>query len=230
MYAKFFKRFFDVFLSLMAIVVLSPILLILIIVGAIAMRGNPFFVQPRPGKISKKTGKEKIFKLIKFRTMDNRKDKEGNLLPDDVRLNKYGRILRSTSLDELPELFNIFVGDMSIVGPRPLLVEYLPYYTEAERKRHTVRPGLTGLAQIEGRNYQPWNERFKYDLYYTQNCSFLLDLKIIFKSVYVVVARKNVADRASIYTDENGERYVLKNGTKYPYPKPLNEERSFLMK
>lgn len=151
MYVKFFKRFFDFIFSLIAVVVLSPVLLALIIVGAVAMRGNPFFVQPRPGKKGK-DGQEKIFKLVKFRTMDNRKDKDGNLLPDDVRLNKYGKIMRITSLDELPELFNILKGDMSIVGPRPLLVSYLPWYTEEEHHRHDVRPGLTGLAQVNGRN------------------------------------------------------------------------------
>ena len=156
MYAKFFKRFLDFVLSLIALIVLSPILLILTVVGAIAMRGNPFFTQLRPGKIDPKTGREKIFLLIKFRTMSNKKDKDGKLLSDELRLNKYGRILRSTSLDELPELWNILKGDMSIVGPRPLLVEYLPYYTEEERHRHDVRPGLTGLAQVNGRNAISW--------------------------------------------------------------------------
>ena len=164
MYAKFFKRFFDFSLSLIALVVLSPILLILTVVGAIAMGGNPFFTQLRPGKIDKKTGKEKIFKLVKFRTMSNKKDKDGNLLPDAERLNKYGRILRATSLDELPELWNILKGDMAIVGPRPLAVQYLPYYNETERKRHTVLPGLTGWAQVNGRNAVNWPERFAFDV------------------------------------------------------------------
>ena len=160
MYAKFFKRVFDFTLSLFALIVLSPILLILTIIGTIAMKGNPFFTQLRPGKICKKTGQEKIFKLVKFRTMSNAKDKDGNLLPDDIRLNKYGRFLRSTSLDELPELWNILKGDMSIVGPRPLAVQYLPFYTEEESKRHSVRPGLTGLAQVSGRNSLKWEEKF----------------------------------------------------------------------
>ncbi len=182
MYAKFFKRFFDFTLSLFALSVLSPLLLVLIIVGAIAMGGNPFFVQKRPGKRGK-NGEEKIFNLIKFRTMSNKKDSEGNLLPDSVRLNKYGRILRSTSLDELPELFNILVGHMSIVGPRPLLVEYLPWYTEEERHRHDVRPGLTGYAQVNGRNMVSWDKRFELDLNYIRNISLLGDIKIILLTV-----------------------------------------------
>ena len=192
MYSNFLKRFFDFFISLIALLLLSPILLILIIVGAIAMRGNPFFTQLRPGKINKKTGKEKIFKLIKFRTMSNAKDKNGNLLPDDKRLNKYGRFLRSTSLDELPELINIFVGHMAIVGPRPLLVEYLPYYTEEERHRHDVRPGLTGWAQVNGRNVTAWDDRLKQDVYYVQNLSALLDIKIIFMTVGKVFKRSDI--------------------------------------
>ena len=192
MYAKFFKRVLDFSLSLLALIVLSPILLILMIVGAIAMGGNPFFTQLRPGKIDKRTGKEKIFRLIKFRTMSNKKDAEGNLLPDAVRLNKYGRILRSTSLDELPELLNIIKGDMSIVGPRPLLVEYLPYYSEIERHRHSVRPGLTGLAQVNGRNAITWENIFALDLEYVNNLSFSTDLKILFLTVYKVLKRSDI--------------------------------------
>lgn len=193
MYAKFFKRMIDFILSLIALVVLSPILLILIIIGAIAMRGNPFFTQQRPGKINKKTGKEKIFKLVKFRTMSNAKDKEGNLLPDDVRLNKYGRILRSTSLDELPELWNILKGDMSIVGPRPLLVEYLPYYTDEERLRHTVRPGLTGWAQVNGRNNLDWDIRLSFDVEYVSRITLKMDIKIIFLTVKKVLSRSDIS-------------------------------------
>ena len=193
MYAHFFKRLIDFFLSLCAILVLSPILLILTVIGAIAMRGNPFFTQLRPGKIDKKTGKERIFKLVKFRTMSNARDKDGNLLPDDVRLNKYGRFLRSTSLDELPELFNILVGQMAVVGPRPLLPEYLPYYTEEERHRHDVRPGLTGWAQVNGRNnIGSWEERFRYDLEYVEKCSLFFDIKILFLTVLKVVKRSDV--------------------------------------
>lgn len=193
MYAKCFKRVLDFTLSLIALIVLSPVLLILAIAGAIAMGGNPFFTQVRPGKIDKKTGKEKIFKLVKFRTMSNKKDKDGNLLPDDVRLNKYGRILRSTSLDELPELWNIVKGDMSIVGPRPLLVNYLSYYTAEERHRHDVCPGLTGWAQVNGRNaINSWEERFNYDLEYVNHVSFLMDIKILFLTVYKVFKRSDI--------------------------------------
>lgn len=193
MYAIFFKRFFDFTLSLIAIIVLSPVLLILTIIGAIAMGGNPFFTQERPGRIDKKTGKERIFKMVKFRTMSNARDKDGNLLPDDVRLNAYGRFLRSTSLDELPELFNILIGDMSIVGPRPLLVKYLPYYTKEERHRHDVRPGLTGLAQVNGRNHLSWNERFAMDIQYARNITFFGDIAIIFKTIVNVLKRKDIA-------------------------------------
>lgn len=176
----------DFVLSLLALIVLSPILLILMIVGAIALGGNPFFTQLRPGK------DERIFKLIKFRSMSNKKDAQGNLLPDDVRLNKYGRILRSTSLDELPELINILKGDMSIVGPRPLLVEYLPYYTEHERHRHDLRPGLTGWAQINGRNATGWDERLQQDVDYVERCSFFFDCKIIWLTVAKVIKRSDV--------------------------------------
>ncbi len=192
MYAKFIKRVLDFALSLIAVLVLSPVLLILTVIGAFAMRGNPFFVQPRPGKI-RKNGKEKIFKLIKFRTMSNKRDSQGKLLPDDLRLSKYGRILRSTSLDELPELFNILAGDMSIVGPRPLLCEYLPYYTEAERVRHTVRPGLTGWAQVNGRNnVSSWEARFAYDIEYVEKCSLFFDIRILFLTVLKVIKRSDI--------------------------------------
>ncbi len=192
MYAKFFTRLFDFLLSLIAILILSPILLILTIVGAIAMKGNPFFTQLRPGKINKKTGKEKIFKLIKFRSMSNAKDENGKLLPPDKRLNKYGKILRSTSLDELPELFNILIGDMSIIGPRPLLPEYLPYYTEQERHRHDVRPGLTGWAQVNGRNAISWDQKFAYDVEYVSKITFFKDVKIVFLTIYKVFKRADI--------------------------------------
>ncbi|MBQ4120183.1 MAG: sugar transferase [Clostridia bacterium] len=187
MYAKFFKRIIDFCLSLFALIVLSPVLIVLIVLGAIGMKGNPFFTQLRPGK------NEKIFKLIKFRTMTNAKDRDGNLLPDEKRLTKYGKFLRSTSLDELPELLNILKGDMAIVGPRPLLVEYLPYYTEEEKHRHDVRPGLTGLAQVNGRNaIASWEERFEYDLEYIKNCSLKLDISILFKTVYKVIKKSDI--------------------------------------
>lgn len=196
MYAKFFKRLIDFTLSLIALIVLFPLLLVLTIVGAIAMKGNPFFVQPRPGKKGK-DGKEKIFKLIKFRTMSNAKDKDGCLLPDEVRLNKYGRFLRSTSLDELPELLNIVVGDLAICGPRPLAVQYLPYFTDEERKRHSVRPGLTGLAQVNGRNGLNWEEKFGYDLEYVEKITFVNDVKIICKTIRTVLVRENIGVRGS---------------------------------
>ncbi len=202
MYAKCFKRVIDFTLSLIALIVLSPVLLILIVVGAIAMGGNPFFTQLRPGKIDKKTGKEKIFKLVKFRTMSNKKDKDGNLLPDDVRLNKYGKILRSTSLDELPEFINILKGDMSIVGPRPLLVKYLPLYNKEQKRRHEVRPGLTGLAQINGRNAISWEERFSFDVAYVDNITFLGDIKIIFGTVAAVFKRSGISSETSATMEE----------------------------
>lgn len=192
MYAKFFKRVIDFMLSLIALIVLSPILLILMIIGAIAMHGNPFFTQPRPGKKGK-DGKEKIFKLIKFRTMSNAKDKDGNLLPDNVRLNKYGKFLRSTSLDELPELVNILKGDMAVVGPRPLLVSYLPYYTDEERHRHDVRPGLTGLAQVNGRNFIDWDHRLAFDVQYVKTITFIGDLSIILQTALKFVKKEDVA-------------------------------------
>lgn len=205
LYKPFFKRFYDFVLSLIAIVVLSPLLLILTIVGAIAMRGNPFFTQLRPGK-KDKNGNEKIFRLIKFRTMSNKKDADGNLLPDAQRLNKYGKFLRKSSLDELGELLNILKGDMSIVGPRPLLVKYLPWYTETERHRHDVRPGLTGWAQVNGRNFISWEETFALDLYYVSKVSFLLDIKIIFFTIKKVVRRADITDATQGVNDSSGKK------------------------
>ena len=202
MYAKCFKRVMDFTLSLIALIILFPVLLILTVIGAIAMRGNPFFTQLRPGKISKKTGKEKVFKLVKFRTMSNKRDKEGNLLPDDVRLNKYGKFLRSTSLDELPELLNILVGDMSIVGPRPLLVKYLPLYSEEQRHRHDVRPGLTGYAQVHGRNTVTWEAKFEMDVAYVRNITFIGDVKIIFGTVGAVLKRDGITSETSVTMEE----------------------------
>ena len=188
MYAKCFKRILDVVISLCAILVLSPVLLILTVLGAVKMKGNPFFTQLRPGK------NEKSFKLIKFRTMTCETDAQGNLLPDAQRLTAYGKMLRSTSLDELPELFNILTGDMSLVGPRPLLVEYLPYYNASEKRRHDVRPGLTGWAQVNGRNSVVWEKRFALDVYYVDNVSFNLDVKIFFMTIQKVFSRSDVAE------------------------------------
>ena len=211
MYANFFKRVMDFTLSLIALTVLSPILLILAIIGAIAMKGNPFFVQPRPGKKGK-DGKEKIFKLIKFRTMSNQKDKNGNLLPDDVRLNKYGKFLRSTSLDELPELLNILKGDMAIVGPRPQLVRDMVFMTPAQRNRHNVRPGLTGLAQVSGRNNISWEQKFAYDLQYIEGrISFFGDLKIIFRTIGKVLKRSDTV-REGTSSDMDLGDWLLKQG------------------
>ena len=188
MYAKCLKRVLDFLLSLVALLILSPVFLILVVVGAIAMKGNPFFTQRRPGR------NERVFSLVKFRTMSNAKDKDGNLLPDDRRLNGYGKLLRSTSFDELPELLNILVGHMSIVGPRPLLVEYLPWYTETERRRHDVRPGLTGWAQVNGRNSVDWDRRFALDVEYVDHLTFGMDVKILFLTVKAVLSRSDVAE------------------------------------
>ena len=205
LYRQFFKRFYDIVLSGLALVILSPILLILIVLGAVIMKGNPFFTQLRPGK------NEKIFKLIKFRTMTCEKDENGDLLPDEKRLTKYGRILRSTSLDELPELINIFIGDMSIVGPRPLLVEYLLRYNEEQKHRHDTRPGLTGYAQAYGRNSLTWEDRFQKDVYYVDNVSLLLDIKIIIKTVAVVLKREGISSKTSSTMEEfMGREDILK--------------------
>jgi lipopolysaccharide/colanic/teichoic acid biosynthesis glycosyltransferase len=196
MYARFLKRPLDFCCALAAILALSPLLLVLTVLGAVKMHGNPFFTQPRPGK------GERIFRLVKFRTMTNERDAQGNLLPDDVRLNAYGKFLRSTSLDELPELFNILKGDMSLIGPRPLLVQYLPYYTETEKHRHDVRPGLSGLAQISGRNYVKWDQRLALDVQYVNSISFLEDIKIIFLTIKKVVCREDVSPDSEAADEE----------------------------
>lgn len=191
MYAKFFKRFIDFWLALIALIVLSPLLLILTVVGAVAMHGNPFFTQLRPGKKGK-DGKEKIFRLIKFRTMSNKKDKDGNLLPDADRLNGYGKFIRSISADELPSLINILVGDLAIVGPRPQLVRDMVFMSDEQRRRHNVRPGLTGLAQINGRNNITWEQKFEYDLAYIDGgITLSKDIAIIFKTVAKVLKRSD---------------------------------------
>lgn len=221
LYKPFFKRFYDIVLSGLAILVFSPLLLLLIIIGAIKMKGNPFFTQLRPGrrkKLSKKQcvkqgvpygtyGEEKIFKLIKFRTMTCEKDENGELLPDEKRLTKYGKFLRSTSLDELPELFNIFIGHMSIVGPRPLLVKYLPYYTENQRNRHNVRPGLTGYTQAHGRNGVTWDKKFEMDNKYIKKITFFGDIKIIFDTVLCVFKREGISQEGNA-TMEDFIEYV----------------------
>lgn len=202
LYRQFFKRFYDIILSTFAIIVLSPLLLILTAVGAVAMKGNPFFTQLRPGRKDKKTGEEKIFKLIKFRTMTNEKDAEGNLLSDEKRLNGYGKFLRKTSLDELPELFNILKGDLSVVGPRPLLVKYLPLYDEEQRHRHDVRQGLTGYAQVHGRNSVSWSKKFEMDVWYVNHITLFGDIGIIFKTVFSVFKREGINSDTSLTMEE----------------------------
>ena len=196
MYRNFIKRLLDFLLSLTAILLLSPILLILTIAGAVKMGGNPFFTQKRPGKDGK------VFKLVKFKSMNNKKDGNGKLLPDEVRLTSYGKFIRNTSLDELPELINILKGDMAIVGPRPLLVKYLTRYNKTQARRHEVRPGLTGLAQVNGRNAISWEEKFNYDVEYVDNVSFLLDFKIICKTALKVIKRDGISSETSATMEE----------------------------
>ncbi len=199
LYKQFFKRFYDILLSGLAIIILSPVLIILTVLGAIKMKGNPFFTQLRPGK------NEKIFKLIKFRTMTCEKDENGELLPDDKRLTKYGKILRSTSLDELPELFNIFIGNMSIVGPRPQLIRDMVFMSDEVRKRHTVRPGLTGLAQVSGRNNISWEEKFNFDLKYIEKITLFNDIKIIFMTVFKVLKRSDIEREGTVSDIDYGD-------------------------
>ena len=196
MYAKYFKRGIDFILSLCALIVLSPVLLILIILGTVFMGGNPFFTQERPGKA------EKIFKLIKFRTMSDKKDKDGNLLPDELRLNKYGKFLRASSLDELPELINILKGNMAIIGPRPLLVRYLARYNEEQHHRHDVRPGLTGYAQAHGRNAVSWEDKFAMDVWYTTHITLVEDIKIIIDTVKSVLKQEGISSETSATMEE----------------------------
>lgn len=205
MYAKYIKRPFDFCLSLCALLVLSPVFLILIIVGAIKMKGNPFFTQMRPGK------DEKIFKLIKFRSMTCETDENGNPLPDDVRLTKYGKLLRETSLDELPELFNILKGDMALIGPRPLLVRDMVFMSDEQRKRHTVRPGLSGLAQVNGRNAILWENKLNFDLEYIENITFIGDIKIIFQTVFKVLKHEDISEEGMETAEDFGD-YLLREG------------------
>lgn len=197
-YKRYVKRILDFIVCLGALLILSPIFVFLTIIGAIVMRGNPFFLQDRPGK------NEKIFRILKFRTMTNEKDENGYLLPDKKRICKYGNMLRKTSLDELPEIINIIKGDMSLIGPRPLLVEYLPYYTEEERHRHDIRPGLTGWAQINGRNFITWEETFQFDLYYLKHMSFYMDVKIFLKTIKKVFSHEDITDATQGIEDSSG--------------------------
>lgn len=195
-YEKYIKRILDALLSFFGLLVLSPLLLALTIVGAAIMKGNPFFTQLRPGK------DEKIFRLVKFRSMTCETDSAGNLLPDAQRLTRYGQFLRSSSLDELPELWNILKGDMSIVGPRPLLVEYLTRYNAEQARRHEVRPGLTGYAQVNGRNAITWEEKFRLDVEYVDHISFLQDVKIFFDTAKAVLKREGISAENSATMEE----------------------------
>lgn len=217
-YKLFFKRVYDILFSTVFILLFSPIYIVLIILGAVKMKGNPFFCQLRPGKNGK------IFKMIKFRTMTCEKDADGNLLPDEKRLTKYGKLLRSTSLDELPELFNIFLGQMSFVGPRPQLKKDLVFMDDEVKKRHNIRGGLTGLAQVMGRNNITWEKRFEYDLLYVRKYSFFLDLKIIFLTFFKVLKRSDVATDGMSTSMDYGD-WLLKEGkiTQEEYNKKLEE-------
>lgn len=209
MYEKFFKRCMDFVVSVTALLVLSPLLLILIAVGTIMMKGNPFFVQPRPGK-KDKTGKEQIFNLIKFRTMSNARGADGKLLPDAQRLGKYGKWLRATSLDEIPELINVVKGDMSLVGPRPQLVRDMVFMTPEQRKRHDVTPGITGLAQISGRNNITWEQKFEYDLQYIEKgITFLSDMKILLQTVGKVLKKCDVVREGTSSDMDFGDWLML---------------------
>ncbi len=210
MYEKFAKRIFDIVLSLIGLIVLSPVLLVFTVIGAILMRGNPFFLQPRPGKIDPKTGREKIFLLIKFRSMTDKRDEHGNLLPDGERLNKYGEWLRSSSCDELPELLNILIGDMSLVGPRPQLVRDMVFMTDAQRRRHSVLPGLTGLAQCNGRNNMSWEQKFAYDLKYIENITLWGDIKILAKTAVKVFQKEGISEDGRATALDFGD-YLLEN-------------------
>lgn len=231
MYAKFFKRAIDLVLSFLALIILSPLLLILTIVGAIVMKGDPFFVQKRPGMIDKKAGKERIFSLIKFRTMTNEKDGNGNLLPDEKRLVSYGKFLRSTSLDELPSLINIFIGQLSIVGPRPQLVRDMVFMSAEQRRRHNVRPGLTGLAQINGRNNITWERKLEYDLrYIDKDITFIGDVKIILKTIVKVFKRSDIVREGTASDIDFGD-WLLQEGkiNRMQYERKQLEAKELLM-
>lgn len=224
MYAKYWKRAIDFVLSLIAIVALSPILLILTIVGLIVMKGNPFFTQLRPGK------NEKIFQLVKFRTMTCEKDKDGKLLPDEKRLTKYGKFLRSTSMDELPELWNILKGDMAIVGPRPQLVRDMVFMSEEQRRRHSVRQGLTGLAQIRGRNNITWEQKIEYDLQYIdEGITFIGDVKIILQTVGKVLKRSDTVREGTVSDMDFGDWLMMQGKiNRNEYDKKQEEAKEFV--
>ena len=212
LYNRYIKRVLDLLFSLISLILLSPLLLLLIVLGTVFMRGNPFFVQPRPGIIDAKTGRETIFHLVKFRSMSNKKDSSGNLLPDAVRLNAYGRFLRKTSLDELPQLFNVLSGSCALVGPRAQLVRDMTFMTERQRLRHLVRPGITGLAQVNGRNSISWEQKFEFDLQYIeQGITFKNDCRILLKTVKKVFHTGDVV-RKGTATDIDFGDWLLAEG------------------
>ena len=192
MYKNFFKRFIDFLLALLGFLLLSPVFLLVCIGLCFANKGKPFFVQHRPGK------NERIFQIIKFKTMNDKKDAQGNLLPDAERLTKIGAFVRKTSLDEIPQLINVIKGDMSLIGPRPLLVQYLPLYNEVQKKRHDVRPGITGWAQVNGRNAISWQEKFDFDVWYVENISFALDIRILFLTLKKVFIREGITQEGQV--------------------------------
>ena len=229
MYEKCFKRILDLAVSIMVLPLLLPILFVLALVGAIVLKGNPFFVQPRPGKKGK-DGKERIFYLIKLRTMSNQKDADGKFLPDAMRLGKYGEFLRSTSLDELPSLFNIIAGELSLVGPRPQLVRDMTFMNAEQRRRHDVRPGLTGLAQVNGRNRITWEEKLTYDLQYIdEGITFVKDAKILLKTVVKVLERSDIVKEGTVSDMDYGD-WLLRNGDidKAEYDTKQTEARELL--
>ncbi|MGW1455570.1 sugar transferase [Salegentibacter agarivorans] len=195
MYRHFFKNLLDFFIAFTALLVLSPLLITIIVLLALANRGKPFFFQKRPGK------NERIFNIIKFKTMTDEKDRNGNLLPDDKRLTGVGKFVRKTSIDEIPQLINVLKGDMSLIGPRPLLPQYLPLYSERQKKRHEVKPGITGWAQVNGRNAISWTKKFEYDVWYVENLSFGLDVSIIFKTIKKVIISEGI-NTANMATTE----------------------------
>jgi lipopolysaccharide/colanic/teichoic acid biosynthesis glycosyltransferase len=192
LYRNYLKRFFDLALSLVAFCLLLPLFIVVTVLLFIANQGSPFFVQPRPGK------KERIFRLVKFKTMNDKKDAVGNLLPDSERLTGIGKFIRKTSLDEIPQLINVIKGEMSLIGPRPLLIEYLPLYNDTQKRRHEVRPGITGWAQVNGRNAIGWKQKFELDVWYVNNMNFLLDCKIIIYTLMKVVKSEGVSQQGHV--------------------------------
>jgi len=204
MYKNYIKRILDLTLSLIGFIIISPIFFVITVILFFANNGKPFFFQQRPGK------NEKIFKVIKFKTMNDKLDKNGNLLPDAERLTKIGNFVRSTSLDEIPQLLNVIKGDMSLIGPRPLLVEYLPLYNETQKRRHEVRTGITGWAQVNGRNAISWQQKFEYDVWYVDNLSFWLDLKIIFLTIKKVFVREGISSKTNATMENFTGNYYYK--------------------